>query len=254
MRTILIFTLLIALGGCVGDESFREVESLRKSGDIENARALAIQLVNEKPDRMKVWLEFCRLTTELVRPLEVQDKDPLPYLLQASLVCAAISLRHKQEPPDAWREIGRFLAVALSRQGNILLSEMNEDIKSVDYRTTLSELPGGTTGAGGSAYFNAISAVEDARRNARSKVERMTVITDVLAALPTNSPGAQAVVQQLDVTRPAWAGSLELKPDYLLPLTENMHNRWQGALEKAVGDLKELGYFLPGTILENGVY
>jgi hypothetical protein len=244
---------LSLLVGCSGDETYREVESQRKSGQPGVARETAIQLLNEKPTRMKVWLEFARACTDMVRPLDSSGDDPLPMLVQAGLVCGAINLKYEQQPPADWQEACRFLSVELSRQCNVLLTQLNSETRAVDYLKTLDNLPdNGESGRSG-AHMQAAIAVDKAKRNARSKLERITILEELLNVLPGGAPAAESVTQQLDLTRGDWLAALQLTNDYSKPINEAMHARLQGALDKASGDLKELGYILPGTILENGV-
>ena len=104
------------------------------------------------------------------------------------------------------------------------------------------------------ARINAQRMVDSYRANARELLFQSVLISRILELLPDVSPGSSALLtSQIQDSRDRWRQALELPPDLVETVTHRANSSVDAALNQAMGDLQSLGYFLPGTIFENGI-
>ncbi len=244
---------LVLLIGCGSDTLVQEIESLRKSGRAKDGRDKALEALSENPSRKKVWLEFVRCTIEQARGAERSGEDPFPFVTQAAVACVSVYRKEKQKPSQDWKVASTTTATELTRQANQIMTTMHTQVRAAEYAEQMRQ----RTKTGLQVTMEALQSmdkVDGFRRDGRELLYRETAIEILLAALPELSEGTTATLtNQLSLTRTEWIQTLELGPDYTQPIIARSQQQVNAALDKATDDMKELGYFLVESIVDNGI-
>jgi hypothetical protein len=252
--TAMLAALFLLLNGCGPSKELREVQELRKSGKYEDARLRAVLHLQDTPERKEFWPEFALCVAAQSRTIERDGDDPLPSLVQAATAMSAM-YKFKQEKPAAeWAEAGRMVSGEIVRLANIELSNLSRDKKAADYLQTLSNMqnPDGSLSA---RQMDAYRAVEAAQHGSRARLERIVIMETFITALPGLSATSGAtLLEQLTRQKAEWLQALNIKPEFSQPIIAGASQRVEQAISRALGDLTEVGYLLPESILENGVY
>ncbi len=258
-----VILMALALGltvGCGGSREAETVRGLRLSGSPDSARALAISVLSARAARMDVWREFASAALDLARRTdEDEGGGPLANLIEAGLLCGAINLHAQQKPDRDWHTLGRLTAVEVGRRINRLTgllgtqAQAGEYLQQAEQNANRGTLPGLDPNAPDPAA-RLRRAVIDYRDGARPLLIQAVILRRLVEVLPESNPGSGAVLSgQLADAVSGWSKALELEPGLLGPIQLHEREALDAAFGQAETDLNELGYWLPKTILENGV-
>jgi hypothetical protein len=216
--------------------------------------------LDQDASRLDLWYEFAESTLELARNSNLSDSGQgQEYLMESAIVAGAIYEHDKEQPPKKWRELGKAVAGEVGRQVNQLVSAMNSQAGVAGNFDEFMKGPGGISDTTGTRPPNdeAIRGrkqIEGYRRDARVMVAQSVVYRQLLEALPEQSSGMISLLSgQLESAQNSWVAALGLDAGYVLPVQADAKHSLEVALLHARSDLNDLGYFLPKTILENGV-
>jgi hypothetical protein len=250
--TILLAAIVCAIG-CRKDETVRDVRELRFAGQADSARALALSALSTNANRMDLWLELTKTDLELCRVADQpQGFRSLKNLLEAGLTCAAMYAHDKQQPPREWRDIGRLASAETGRQMNRLLGVFNAQIQALEYlKRTATPNPDAPYLSGQTVHAQQI--IEDYKNAAPDLLHISMTLRRLLETLPEPNPGtASLLIGEVEEATASWAPALDLDPALIAPVQFRSRTVFDKALARAKEDLNELGYFLTGTIVENG--
>ncbi len=252
-RYFLLLTSLILLAGCGKDKRLLEVQDLRKSSQPQEARAKALEFLREEPAIPGMWPEYVRCALEEARYLERRGEDPMEVVIQAALASAAAYRAARQNPSEDWRTAGLLCVNELARHTNRFTTTMRSQVRSAEYLASMRKMEG-RDDSGGMKMFDAMNTVDGHRRDGRELLYQQTVVELLIGSLPETSPGAiSQMLSQVTVAKTEWIQALELGADYTRPIIDRAQNNVTTALDKAVGDLNDLQYFLVESIVENGI-
>jgi hypothetical protein len=246
-------TAVVLAVGCRRDETARDVRELRFAGQADSARTLALSALSTNANRMDVWLELTKSDLDICRLADQQQGfRPLKYLLEAGLTCAAMYAHDKQQPPRAWRDIARLASAESGRQMNRLLGIFNTQMQSLEYlKRTAATNPDMPFLSGQSLH--AQQMIEDYKNAAPDLIHISITLRRLLESLPEPSTGtASLLIGEVEEATGSWAPALELDPALSSTVQFRSRAAFDKALQRAQGDLGELGYFLVGTIVDNG--
>ncbi|RPH95169.1 hypothetical protein EHM69_05155 [candidate division KSB1 bacterium] len=251
-----VFSLLIA--GCGEDPHAIQVRELRMWGQADSARSLALAFLSEKAGRMDVWREFARASLDANRNIEEEDdQTAFQYVVEAALVSGAVNLRHRRKPDRKWRELNRVTAAELTRQINRIVAECHAEGSTADYLQQLMEQSAQNEGTNRQFFgplWRTQQLVQQYRDQARQKLTRSAVGRQLLESVYESAPEASKIIlEQLQTAQNNWVIALKLEPDLVEPVQDDSRGRVDAALNRLQGELKELGYLLPGSVIENGV-
>lgn len=246
--------LALVLLSCGADRAVKDIRQLRIAGQLEQSRDRALAALEDNPAYMEIWLEFARTVVEQSRQSEREgDGRAVDYLLEASLVCGGYYRFKNQAPSREWRDAGRQTAAEATKQANKVLTSLNAQIATVNYLNQLLSMHRGDAGLSG-ARISAERMVQDYRANARTLLFQSVLMIRLLEMLPDITSGSSALmINQIQSARDEWRQALELPPDLVDTITQRANRAVDEATERVMGDLQTLGYFLPGTIIENGI-
>jgi len=239
--------------GCRKDETVRDVRELRLAGQADSARTLALSALSQGANRMDLWLELTKSDLDICRLADQQQGfRPLKNLLEAGLACAAMYAQHKQQPPREWRDVGRLTSSEAGRQMNRLLGAFNAQSQALEYlKQTATTAPDAPFLSG--QTVRARQMIEDYKSAAPNLIHISMTLRRLLEALPEANPGtASLLIGQMEEAIGGWAPALELDPALLTSVQFRSRTTFDTALDRAKDDLDALGYFLVGTLVENG--
>jgi hypothetical protein len=248
--------LAVLAAGCGRSKIAQEVRDLRFAGQADSSRALALASLKKKASRMDLWLEFTRSTLDIVRlrPETADHTNDLDLLVQAALTGAAIYQRDKHNPSAEWRDTDKLLAGEVGRQMNTLMTTMTVQVQQASYLKPLLNPTGPDSLVPHGPDIRARDTLSGYRTDARNVLFWSIVLKRLLEMLPEVNPGtASLLAGQMDEDKAAWTQALELDPSYIVTVQQRAREAIDQALDHAAQDLKDLGYFLPQTIIENGV-
>jgi len=252
----LIFALAALVAGCGGEKAVKEIRDLRFAGQADSSRALALSLLGKNANRMDLWLEFVRSSIDVVRlkPETADHSNDLDLLVQAALVGASVYQHDKHEPPAQWRDTDKLLSAELVRQSSKLRTTMAAQVEQANYLTPMLKSTGPDTLVPRGPDIRAADTLSEYRTGARNLLFSSIVTRRLLEMLPEVNPGTTSLTAgQVDEDKAAWTQALELDPSYVITVQERARGAIDQALNHAAQDLNDLGYFLPQTIIENGV-
>lgn len=246
---------LLMLAGCGSHPTAQRIRDLCVADKADSAYILAQYSLTDQPRNMDVWREFARAALERSRDLAIEEPDQsVEFLVQGALVCAAVNTRREGKLDEAWERITRQAMQEVWKQLNTVIVTCSKQSGAALFLKQQRDRPT-VQGMMGDPVSRALTRFEDLRLESRHWIELAAVMRQFARTLPeADSDAAEALFSQLDDALSAWALELELDSRATGPLREQAEVRIKRALEKAVGDLQELGYFIPGTILENGVF
>jgi hypothetical protein len=252
MWCLLLPLVLLVGAGCGSDPTVDQVRELRLAGQADSARALALSALEEKADRLPLWLEFVRANNEVCRE-SIDDTDPLmaEYCLQAALICAAMN--QKKRPDKEWREAGKLISVEVGRQLNRVMNTFSSQMQTAALLKQMTEQRSGSQGQIG-MLLRTEQLVDDYRDQARLLLSRGVIWRRILETLPELNPGISAIYgAELEQRQQQWMADLQLDPAYTTPVQLNARERADAGLARVQEDLNDLGYFLVNSVTENGV-
>jgi hypothetical protein len=251
-------TLIIA--GCRTISKVKEVHDLRVAGMADSSRTVALTYLEADAANLDLWLEFALSSLEFSRTAVADDRDKAQeYLVEAGLVCGAVYRHEKNQPSKDWREAGRLVSGEVGRRINLLSGMLSSQTGTAANVKELEKGPGGPTDT---LHINPPSEellkgrklLDGFRADARRLLLLSVVYRELLASLPEPSSGLTSLLSgQLEVTQNEWSGALSLEPAYLQSIQDEARTRIHQAQALAAGDLNDVGYILPKTIVENGV-
>jgi hypothetical protein len=256
LAAVALVALLMLFAGCGRSRQAEQVRNLRLAGQPDSARAIALAALLETPNHNDLWLEFARSTVEVVRlrPEEENHSDDRDLLVQASLVCAARYQHDKHEPSRDWRDTGKMLSAELARQVNEIITTMTSQTQQATYLRPLLTSGGPDSLIPQGPQIQAQQTMAEYRMSARRVFYWSVVLRRLLESLPEVNPGtASLLASQLDEGMAVWTQALDLDPSYINTVQLRARQEIDQALNHASQDLNDLGYFLPQTIIENGV-
>jgi hypothetical protein len=245
--------MLLILAGCGADPAAKRVQELRLSGQPDSARALALSLLNENANRMPLWLEFARASTEISR---LNDNCEDPYIaeccMQAALMCAAVHQIQKTES-RSWREVGRLVYAEAGRQLSSIMNTYSTQtqtaaaLKSIKEQYQEQGLHYGET-------MRMEELVQSYRNDARRLLTSAVIWRRLLSVLPELNPGSSSMYgSELEQRQNEWIAALMLEPGYTNPIQKRAREQVDTALARLQEDINDLGYFLVRSVTENGV-
>jgi hypothetical protein len=230
------------------------------TGAPDSARALAVSVLAGNSAQLDVWREFATATLDLARRTdEDEGGGPLSYLIETGLVCGAMNLHTQQKPDRAWHTLGRLTAVEVGRRINRLTGLLSTQAQAGEYLQQAQQniAPGTQPGLDPSAPDPAARlrrAVGQYRDGARPILIEAVILRRLIEVLPESNPGSGALLSgQLADAISGWSKALELEPGFVGPVQTQERAALDAVFGQAEADLNELGYWLPKTILENGV-
>lgn len=252
----ILLAAALLMVSCSPDRHADKVRDLRLAGQADSARTLALSLLTENANRMQVWLEFARSSFDLVRlrPNEENESGDLDVLIQGCLLCGAVYQNSKHEPPREWRDTGKLLSGEVARQINEQITVMTSQIQSANMIKPMLTPTGPDSLIPHGPEIRAQQLLTDYRTNARRILYWGVVLRRIMESLPEVNPGtASLLAGQQDEALTAWTQTLELDPAYRATVQQRARQAIDQAMNHSLQDLHDLGYFLPQTILENGV-
>ncbi|MFZ5434114.1 MAG: hypothetical protein ACOZB3_10115 [Calditrichota bacterium] len=256
MKLKYLATVVIVVGmilGCGSDQSAEEVRNLRRGGQLLDARNLALQLLEEKASRQAVWLEFIRASVELSRQTNSDAEAARPYIIQGGLAFGVFYEFKEHKLNAEWLEVGQLLSGETIRQINILSKALQKEAGVARHYQQLSEFNQNETDVLDAMVADA-ERISEFRAGAGFHIEDAVIFRFLLERQPETNPGMRkTMLQQLDATLEEWESTLELSAAYVSQVNEQSARNITTAFTRAQGDLSELGYLLPQSILENEV-
>jgi len=242
---------LIAAVGCGGDPSAQHIRDLRMSGNADSARTLAVAFLEEKAARMDVWLELTHSTLDLCRRATGEnDRLTMRYVLEAGLTCGAIYQHRKRDPGRQWLEASKITASEVTRQINRIALTLNTQAADAGRLSEMARAPH----EGDALTERARQDLDKMVGDARDLLRLAIVMRRLLESLPETSPGVTSLLTgQLEAAVVEWGRALGLDSRFTLSVQNSARQSFDDALARATGDLQDLGYLLPATLLENGV-
>ena len=252
------FACVVLLAGCSGHKREDEVRNLRVSGQPDSARALALSQLSTNRNRLSMWLEFAQSSLDAVRlrPREESHANDTDILVTACIVCSAVYQDKKHEPPREWHDTGRLVSAELARQINDHMTTMTAQMESASYlkplltpsgQDTLQPMPS-------EQQTHAQKLMAEYRLGSRNVLFWTAAFRHFMELLPEVNPGTTSLLSgQLDEATASWARTLDLDPAFMGTMQQRGRQEVDQAVGRAMQDLKDLGYFLPETITENGV-
>ncbi|HEY3293839.1 MAG TPA: hypothetical protein VGL38_00215 [bacterium] len=127
---LLLMVLPALIAGCKLDRTAEDIAQMRMSGSVSMARDRAIDELKENSKQMDVWRELAITDVQLGRraasAVEAQE-DPLPYLVEAALICGAYNEYKKGLLDREWNGAGVSSAAETSNWANHLVSRLPID-------------------------------------------------------------------------------------------------------------------------------
>jgi hypothetical protein len=256
MALLAAMLLVVLASGCSRGKEAEQVRSLRFAGQADSARTLALTLLYQNANRMPVWLEFVQSSLDEVRlrPNEEDHENDLDILVQACLVCSAIYQNTKHEPPREWRDTGKLLSAEVARQVNEQITAMTAQMQSTAYLKPMLTPVGSDTLLPRGPEIRARQLLTGYRSGARQYLYWSVVFRRLLESLPEVNPGtASLLAGQQDEAITAWSQALDLDNALKIGIQTRARKAIDDAMNHTLQDLRDLGYFLPQTIIENGV-
>jgi hypothetical protein len=251
---IVVSGLALLVAGCGKDPVVKEIQEIRAEGQLQEARDKTIAALQDSPANMDLWLEFAGVAVDQTRASERENgPHTLNYLVEASLVCGTVYKAKHQNPNREWRDACRLCASEVTKQANTIQTTLAAQASSAQYFKQVLELQRGDVGRR-DAEISAAQMVEDYRSNARTLLYQAVVVRRLIELLPEVSPGAATMlITQIETARDDWMRNLELAPDLTGPVQDRANHAVDKAFDLAAGDLQTVGYFILGTILDNGI-
>lgn len=246
-----LFAAVMLFSGCERHSELNEIIALRKSGQITEARAKAMEVLRANPERAELWPEYITVTVAAAKIIEREGEDALPLIAEAATAAAAMTRYKKQNVPDEWKPAIRLVMGELGRLGNADLAAYNRETRAADYLTAM-DLSANNGGSLSQAQMDAYQAVNDAQRGARARLRRNIILEALLAEIQGST--AIALIEQLALPRTEWIHALKLNADFTAPIIASANDDVKRAVTTATEDLNEVGYLLPSTIFDNGVF
>jgi len=257
LKTLFPIIILAAMlwQGCGKDLTAERIGKLRAAGEVDSAYAEAVSALSDNARRDNVWREFVRVCVERTRRMNAEGAEPnLAYLVQAGIVCAAVREHARGRLNADWREVSQMAAREIERQLSLVLNEFGRQQRTAQQVVQLRKFPR-------SDRRNALvlqqteETLEEYRRSAGDLIKRRAVLEYLYERLPETSGGTKTSLrEQLRVTIEQWQQMLELEAGSDAAITEAAETIMEKAMQRAKGDFRELGYLLPNTVIENGVY
>lgn len=239
---------------CATNVELEDVRSLRKSGDWSACRAQALTYLQQQPALLPLWPEFALATASLTRSQSMDTDEALPLLTEAALATGAMYRFKEESPPREWSEAGRMVAMELMRLMNTELGGMNSE-RRVALTAAQNELQQRLRTDKIEWKLDAAGDVQRAQSGARVHIRNVTVMTALLSNLPGyRDSGTISLLEQMGATKLEWMQALALDESFALPLTAAAQAAVHDAQLHAQGDLSEVGYLLPSTITDNGIF
>lgn len=247
--------VLLLTSGCGGDPAAKRVRDLCIANKPDSAYALAALILADEPRNMDVWCEFARAALEQSRNLAIEDSEQsVELLIQGAVICAAVHRNRQGELGEAWAHNARRATQEVWKQVNTVITTCGKQSGAALYLKQQRDRPT-VPGMIGDPASRAHMRFEELRQESRYWIELAAVMGQFARLLPeASSETGNALFSQLDDALHTWSLELELDSRLTVPLHDKAAGRVVAAVEKAAGDLQELGYFMPGTILENGVF
>jgi hypothetical protein len=250
-----IILLAVALTSCGPNAVVREVHDLRVAGYLDSARTIALRGLDENANQMDLWLEFAYTDLDLARNLgDGRDSESRELILQAALTCGAMYQHEKREPPKVWRDAGRLISSEIGRQLTKTTAAISAQSQTADYikQLSASQVPGAPSPE---PVERGLKMLDKYRGEARRWINQGTILQRLMENLPEANPGITSLLTgQLESAQTEWQRSLDLDPAFMNAVREDARITVNKALGRANEDLEDVGYFLPKTIVENGVF
>lgn len=245
---------MLLSAGCRRDQAAKQVRELRMAGQADSARALALAELQQQSNRMDLWREFAHATLDIMRQSEEEDQTQnLEFLVQSAIVCAAVYQHSKQDPGKEWMEISRLVSSEIVGQTSRMRRVMQTQAQSANF---LKQLVGSsdTMSVVPLQITKARQALQSYRNEARNGLMLTMIFRRLSESLPEQNPGTVSLMnEQIDEIMGSWTSELSLDQELTAPVQLKARQTIDAALNRANGDLTEVGYFLVPTILENGV-
>lgn len=236
--------------GCSRDPDVRLITELRNTGQTEAAYQTAVDILFENANRMAVWREFALAAAAYSRSAG-NDDTALQYTVRGGLVCMAMSRHRSGKPGESWLNASRSISAEVSRLTTSTITKLSYQTRNSEYLQNLEDLDRTDNGLS-RALSTAEREAQANRQQARSLLEQATVLRLLLDQVPGTTASAE-LRDQLQLNVSAWMAALNLNPELTGTIISRAESRFQKALDNAVQDLKELGYFLPETIIDNDI-
>jgi hypothetical protein len=270
VRRIFVLTSIVSLviTGCLFDHTVEEIAKMRKSGDLDAAKARTLEVLKEKPDRMDVWRELALCDIAQCSKNSKKTEAILSDLVEAGLICAAVAEHEKGKPDRDWLAASNMTSSQLTNSIGYLMS-IPETRKSVNYRRDHSQsliLPDDLPDAMRESLeeqFEEQAGLEELKLEARTFldpdetldiVRRLVIVSELLRRLPCDNPSSIAItLSQVDRKIQSTTWDSNLSADLVNRSREAALKGLNEAQQQAASELSEQGHFDPATILENKI-
>ena len=259
-RVTLLLILLAAVLtiGCLDDQAVKEMTALRKAGDADVARGMAISLLMADNDRMAIWCELAFSDEALSRDESLPRASQLRYLQEAGLICAAVCAHHDGQPPDdRWGAVTTLVTADINSRiagtlGTVEMQNAEDEWVSEQAREEIeNEFPERMRDIYPRRYEAWMQPNLQQVHDALRIYSRLKPLAVRLPPLSTQRP-TTTIDAALELHK--WADRRELSHSVVEGLYESGEVLMATAYAHAVEDLLDPGHLQASTILDSSLY